>query len=141
LLSEWSLVKAEEMLRTFAATENGSVNVAAQQLGGSSNSWEFRFDAGWLIGTNSGEGGLHAILRLQQQSTPFINDSIQAAATTAVATAVTIQHLIDFGVLFLRQSFLAWCIAWFATLPIAVVAAPIIKGFVSVLSAPGASRH
>jgi hypothetical protein len=61
--------------------------------------------------------------------------------TTAAATTVTIQHLIDFGVLLLRQSFLAWCIAWFTTLLIALVAAPVIKGFVSAPSAPGASRH
>ena len=50
VVAEW-LVKAEEMLVTFAATENRSVNVAAQQLGCLSNSWQFRFDAEWLIGT------------------------------------------------------------------------------------------
>jgi hypothetical protein len=73
---EW-FVKAEEMLRTFAARENGSVNVAAQQLGGLSNSWQFRFDAEWLIGTNSDESGLHAILQLQKLPAPLIYDSIQ----------------------------------------------------------------
>jgi hypothetical protein len=129
------------MLHTFAATEHGSGNVAAQQLGGLANSWQFRFDDEWLIGTNSGEGGLHAMLQLRQQPAPFIYDSIQAAMKTAVATAVAVQHLIDFGVLFLMPSLLAWCIAWFTTLPIAVLAAPIIQRFALALSAPGASRH
>jgi hypothetical protein len=50
VVAEW-LMKAEEMLVTFAATDNRSVNVAAQQLGCLSNSWQFRFDAEWLIGT------------------------------------------------------------------------------------------
>jgi hypothetical protein len=81
------------------------------------------------------------MLRLSQQPAPFSYGSIQAAMTTAVATAVAIHQPIDFGVFFLRQSLLAWRIAWFTTLPIEVLAARFIRRSVSALSAPGATRH
>jgi hypothetical protein len=80
------------------------------------------------------------MLRLWQQPAPFIYGSFQAAMTTAV-TAVAIRQPIEFGVFFLRQSFLAWRIAWFTTLPIEVLAAPFIRCSALALSAPGASRH
>jgi hypothetical protein len=64
------------------------------------------------------------MLRLPQQPAPFIYGIIQAAMTAAVATAVAIHQLTDFGVRFLRQWFLAWCIAWVTTLPVLVLAAP-----------------
>jgi hypothetical protein len=81
------------------------------------------------------------MLRLPRQLAPFIYGLIQAAMTTAVATAVAIHQLTDFGVPFLRQWFSAWCIAWFTMLPIVIFAAPFIQRLVLVLTGVGGSRH
>ena len=61
------------------------------------------------------------MLRLPHQLAPFIYGIIQAATTTAVATAVTVHQLSDFGALIPRRWFLAWCIALLTTSAIVVL--------------------
>jgi hypothetical protein len=61
------------------------------------------------------------MLRLPHQPAPFVYGIIQPATTTAVAAAVTIHQLTDFGALIPRHWFLAWCIALFTTSAIVVL--------------------
>lgn len=78
------------------------------------------------------------MLRLPRQLGPFIYGMVQAAMTTAVATAVTIHPL---GVPIFRQWFSAWCIASFTMLSIVIFAGPVIQRFVWALTGASGSRH
>jgi hypothetical protein len=81
------------------------------------------------------------MLRLPRQLGPFIYGMVPAAMTTAVATAVAIHQLADFGVPFFRQWFSAWCIASFTMLSIVIFAGPVIQRFVWALTGASGSRH
>jgi hypothetical protein len=78
---------------------------------------------------------------VSQQLAPYIYGVIQAAITTAVATAIAIHQLTDLGFLFLRQWLWAWSVGWLTMLPIVIFVAPFIQRFVIALTqANGTAR-
>jgi Protein of unknown function (DUF2798) len=81
----------------------------------------------------------YAMPRLPQRYAPLVFGIIQAAITTAVATAIATHQLTDFGILFLERWAFAWWLAWLTMLPIVIVFAPLIPRAVAAFTTPGAA--
>jgi hypothetical protein len=60
---------------------------------------------------------------------------IQAAITTAVATAIATLQLTDFNMRFVEEWLLAWGVAFLTMLPVVVFVAPLIQRCVLALTA------
>jgi hypothetical protein len=59
---------------------------------------------------------------------------IQAAITTAVATAIATHHLTDFNMRFVEEWFFAWGISFLTMLPVVIFVAPFIQRCVLALT-------
>ncbi|MBN9279610.1 MAG: DUF2798 domain-containing protein [Hyphomicrobium sp.] len=58
---------------------------------------------------------------------PYAYGILQAAITTAVATAIAIYPLAHSAMEFVERWMIAWGIAWLTMLPVVLVAAPFIQ--------------
>jgi peptidoglycan/LPS O-acetylase OafA/YrhL len=67
---------------------------------------------------------------------PYAYGVLQAAITTAVATAIAIYPLAHSAMEFIERWMLAWVIAWLAMVPVVLLAAPIIQRTVIRLFEP-----
>jgi peptidoglycan/LPS O-acetylase OafA/YrhL len=68
-----------------------------------------------------------------QRYAPYAYGILQAAITTAVATAIAIYPLAQSSMEFFERWTFAWGIAWLTMLPVVLVAAPIIQRAVQTL--------
>jgi ABC-type glycerol-3-phosphate transport system permease component len=75
------------------------------------------------------------MMRLPQQSAPFVYGVIQASITTAVATAIATYQLTGLGVRFVLEWATAWALAFAAMLPVVIFVAPLIQRCVLALTA------
>ena len=73
---------------------------------------------------------------IPQKYAPFVFGVIQAATTTAVATAIATHQLTEFGLLFLERWAFAWLIAWLTMLPVVILFAPLLQRAVIALTVP-----
>jgi peptidoglycan/LPS O-acetylase OafA/YrhL len=64
---------------------------------------------------------------LPQKYVPYAYGILQAALTTAVATAIAIFPLAHSALEFFERWALAWGIAWVTMLPVVVLASPLIQ--------------
>ena len=62
-----------------------------------------------------------------QKFAPYAYGILQAALTTAVATAIAIYPLAHSSMEFMERWMLAWGIAWVTMLPVVLLASPIIQ--------------
>jgi peptidoglycan/LPS O-acetylase OafA/YrhL len=62
-----------------------------------------------------------------QRYAPYAYGILQAAITTAVATAIAIFPLAHSSMEFIERWMLAWGVAWLTMLPVVLVASPIIQ--------------
>jgi peptidoglycan/LPS O-acetylase OafA/YrhL len=67
---------------------------------------------------------------------PYAYGILQAAITTAVATAIAIYPLAHSALEFVERWMVAWVIAWLTMLPVVLVAAPVIQRTVMRLFEP-----
>ena len=72
--------------------------------------------------------------RLPQKYGPLVFGIIQAAITTAVATAIATRQLTEFGLLVLERWAFAWVIAWLTMLPVVILFAPLLQRAVIALT-------
>jgi hypothetical protein len=73
---------------------------------------------------------------LPQQYAPLVYGIIQAAITTAVATAIATYELTGLSIRFLEEWLFSWGLAFLAMLPVVVLAAPFIQRCVLALTVP-----
>jgi Protein of unknown function (DUF2798) len=81
-------------------------------------------------------------MRLPQQYAPLVYGIIQAAITTAVATAIATHQMIGPGLRFVSDWLSSWGIAFLTMLPVVVFVSPLIHRCVLALtvSTTGNSR-
>jgi hypothetical protein len=72
--------------------------------------------------------------RLPQQYAPLVYGIIQAATTTAVATAIATHQLTDFHMRIVEEWLLAWGLAFLTMLPVVVFVSPFIQRCVLALT-------
>lgn len=65
--------------------------------------------------------------RLPARYAPFVYGIIQAAITTAVATAIATNRQVGLGLVFLQEWSTTWVVAWLTMLPVVVFIAPFIQ--------------
>jgi peptidoglycan/LPS O-acetylase OafA/YrhL len=70
---------------------------------------------------------------LPQRYAPYAYGILQAAITTAVATAIAIYPLAHSSMEFFERWTFAWGIAWLTMLPVVLVASPIIHRAVQAI--------
>ncbi|MEO8652234.1 MAG: DUF2798 domain-containing protein [Hyphomicrobiaceae bacterium] len=71
-----------------------------------------------------------------QKFAPYAYGILQAALTTAVATAIAIYPLAHSSMEFMERWMLAWGIAWVTMLPVVLLASPIIQRAVHSFCVP-----
>lgn len=76
----------------------------------------------------------HAAMRLPRRYAPFVYGTIQAALTTAVATAIAVRQVAGDGASLLLPWLYAWVLAFVSILPVVVLAAPLIQRAVLALT-------
>jgi peptidoglycan biosynthesis protein MviN/MurJ (putative lipid II flippase) len=74
--------------------------------------------------------------RLPLRYAPFVYGIIQAAITTAVATAIATHRMADFNVRFVQEWLWAWTLAFLTMLPVVVFVSPLIQRCVLALTVP-----
>ena len=80
--------------------------------------------------------------RLPRRYASLVYGIIQAATTTALATAIATHHLTDFSMRFVEEWFFAWGISFLTMLPVVIFVAPFIQRCVLALTVPtGDSVH
>ncbi|HEY2185866.1 MAG TPA: DUF2798 domain-containing protein [Xanthobacteraceae bacterium] len=72
--------------------------------------------------------------RLPRQYAPLIFGIIQAAITTAVATAIATHQLAGFSMRFVEEWLSTWGVAFLTMLPVVVFVAPFIQRCVLALT-------
>lgn len=73
-------------------------------------------------------------IRLPRRYAPFVYGSIQAALTTALATAVAVRQTTGGGASFLHAWLSAWVLAFLSILPVVILVAPLIQRAVLALT-------
>jgi Protein of unknown function (DUF2798) len=74
--------------------------------------------------------------RLPRHYAPIAFSVIQAALTTALATAIGVHQSITFGLLFLERWVVAWGFAWLSMVPVVIFLAPVIQRCVAAITVP-----
>ncbi|MFN3745812.1 MAG: DUF2798 domain-containing protein [Hyphomicrobiaceae bacterium] len=74
--------------------------------------------------------------QLPHRYAPYAYGILQAAITTAVATAIAIYPLAHSALEFVERWMVAWGVAWLTMLPVVLVAAPFIQRAVMRLFEP-----
>jgi len=93
--------------------------------------WSLKEDESWACRT-----GLMMAPSLPHKYVPYVYGILQAAITTAVATAIAIYPLAHSALEFIERWMVAWCIAWLTMLPVVLLAAPYIQRAVMRLFEP-----
>jgi hypothetical protein len=78
--------------------------------------------------------------RFPKHYAPFVYGIIQAAVTTALATAIATHQWMAFGLDFLGQWLVSWLLAWATMLPVVIFVSPLIQRCVAALTTPAAAR-
>jgi len=75
-------------------------------------------------------------LHLPQRYVPYAYGILQAALTTAVATAIAIFPIAHSALEFVERWMVAWAIAWVTMLPVVILASPLIQRAIQHLLDP-----
>jgi Protein of unknown function (DUF2798) len=73
--------------------------------------------------------------KLPKRYAPFVYGIIQAAITTAIATAVATRQLLGGGMEFFWYWLGCWALSWITMLPVVILVAPLIQRAVLSLTA------